>query len=83
MTMTFLSSSSALTLRCALEVTMITGTFERLPDGTLGQIAKNGRAYTNEVKHMARELQELRAKVARESATVMADPNGGICWTSP
>ncbi len=57
--------------------------FDRLSDATVAKIAENGRAYTNEVKHMARELQELRReKAEREAATLMA-PYTPPYWPAP
>lgn len=37
-------------------------TYDPVPESTLLAAAKNGRAYTNEVEAMAKELQELRAR---------------------
>lgn len=76
MTMTSLSDPSTLTLRCVLEITMATREFTSLELGTLESIARTGRAYTNEAKHIANELihareeiERLRAKLATAAPT--------------
>lgn len=37
--------------------------YDKVPAAALEQAARNGRAYSGEVKAMARELLELRAKL--------------------
>ncbi len=53
---------------------MMTSHFDRVPDSTLEQVARTGRAYTGEAKRMAQELIELRAKLAAREQTQIADP---------
>lgn len=62
-------SDSTMTLRLALEVTTMSIGFDRVPDDVVAKIVENGRAYTGEVKRMAQELMELRAKLAASEAT--------------
>jgi hypothetical protein len=59
-------------------VTTMTAHFDRVPDCTLAQVAETGRAYTGEVRRMAQELIELRAKLAAQEATTVAP----IDWLS-
>lgn len=70
-----------MTLQLALTVVTMTTTslFDRVPDDALAQIAQTGRAYTGEVKRMAQELIELRAKLNAEPPTEYAP----YAWNGP
>jgi hypothetical protein len=68
--------TSNMTLQVALTVTgviaMNASLFDRVPDSTLAAVAKTGEAYTGEVRRMAQELIDLRAKLATQQPTTVA-----------
>lgn len=51
--------------------------FDRVPDSTLDEAERDGGAYSNEIRSMARELKELRAKLVSQA------PTEGPTWLAP
>lgn len=52
--------------------------YDRIRTEWLEQLAQSGRAYSNEVKSMAKELLERRAKDKQEQDRLLSYPDYGL-----